>query len=94
MFLKLVLLIYSIQHCKAFKFNKILSTTTTTRKEIQSEEIENWLAKPLLNIKYLHLKLRSNNFHQDVANSYTQWFLKQTLVPITISKYEMIDRNK
>ncbi|XP_065354467.1 uncharacterized protein Ir10a [Calliphora vicina] len=92
MFLKLVLLIYSIQYCKAFKFNKNLSPTTT-RKELQTEEIENWLAKPLSNIKHLHLKLRSNNFHQDVANSYTQWFLKQTLVPITISKYEMI-KNK
>ncbi|XP_023308781.2 uncharacterized protein LOC111690517 [Lucilia cuprina] len=53
--------------------------------------IESWLRKPLLNVKHLHLKLRSNHYHQDVENSYTQWFLQQTLVPITICKYELIE---
>ncbi|KAM7361981.1 ionotropic receptor 10a [Cochliomyia hominivorax] len=101
MILKLVLLIYSIHYCKSFKLNKNLAltpkltptTTSNTRKEISMDLIEKWLAKPLLNVKHLHLELRFNNYQEDVENSYTQWFLKQLIVPITINKYELI-RNK
>ncbi|KNC30647.1 hypothetical protein FF38_11698 [Lucilia cuprina] len=86
----LVLLIYSIHCCKSLKTYTNLSSITTS-KQISMVTIESWLRKPLVNVKHLHLKLRSNHFHQDVENSYTQWFLQQTLVPITICKYELIE---
>lgn len=91
----LILLIYSIDNCKAFRINKNLLATLNSfnGKNISMDDIENNLAKPLRNVKHLHVKLRSTHYQQDAENIYTKWFLQQILVPITISKYDLIKNN-
>lgn len=87
---KFYLLLLSLCYIRGVNLSINISTTS---EELPSNLIESWLAKPLENIKHLHLKLRSNNFQKDIENPYIQWFLKQTLVPITIEKYQL-NKNK
>lgn len=84
-----MLFISSINHCKAINLNNNL-LIQTTREDLPMSLIENWLTKPLSSVKHLHLKLRSNSYRQDADNAYTQWFLNQMYVPITISEYKLV----
>lgn len=87
---KFYLLLLSLCYFKVVNLSINISNTS---EELPSNLIESWVAKPLTNIKHLHLQLRSNHFQKDIESPYIQWFLKQTLVSITIGKYEL-NKNK
>lgn len=88
---KFYLIFLSLCYC-CNGYNLSLNTFPKGEK-LSTSLIETWLRKPLRDIKHLHLKLRSTNYQEDIENPYTQWFLKQTHVPITIEKYKL-NQNK
>lgn len=90
MFIQFFVLIVLAQNSKAFP-SKIISLLTPNNTEIPTNLIESWLTKPLKYVSYLQLMLRSNNYTNDVENAYTQWFLQQTHVPISLSDFELLD---
>lgn len=81
-------LVVLCQTAAALKINITFARDNTI---LQRSHIESWLTKPLKDVSHLHLMLRSNNYLNDVENPYTRWFLQQTLVPITINDYTLLD---
>ncbi|XP_075144774.1 uncharacterized protein LOC142219895 [Haematobia irritans] len=61
--------------------------TSEDNEEISQDLIELWLKKPIHDIPYLQMMLRSSQYQKDIDNVYIKWFLRQTLIPITLQLY-------
>lgn len=85
-YVSVVITIFFAENCKTFNI-----TNNDTESAPTIHIIEAWLRIPVRNIPYVNVMLRVQNHKQDAENPYIQWFLKQSLVPYTLSSYDSMN---